>query len=148
MQALALQNAYYHDQGTYTYVRKMMALPFLSEGEIEPEFQRLQRQAESPVISELADYVSRTWINGTTWRPSDWTVFKQAVRTNNHLEGWHHGLNRRAAGLGQLPLYVLVKLLHRKAQLTAIQIRLVSENKLRGIQRSKSSSILFAPGGA
>ena len=48
----------------------------------------LQRQAESPAIVELADYVSSTWINGTTRCPSDWTVFKQAVRTNNDLEGW------------------------------------------------------------
>lgn len=137
MQALGLQTGYYNDRGTYSYVRKMMALPFLPEREIEPEFLRLQRQAESPTIREFADYVSSTWISGTTWTPSDWSVFKKAVRTNNDLEGWHHGLNRRASGRGQLPLYVLIKLLHKEAQLTAIQIRLVSEKKLRRIQRRK-----------
>ena len=53
------------------------------------------------------------------------------------LKGWHHRINRRAAGKSQLPLYVLIKLLHQEAQLTAIQIRLVSEKKLRRIQRRK-----------
>ena len=93
----------------------MMALPFLPEGEILTEFQRLQRQAESPTIAEFAEYVNSTWISNATWSPADWTVFKQAVRTNNHLEGWHHGINRRAAGKSQLPLYVLIKLLHQEA---------------------------------
>ena len=96
------------------------------------QFQRLQRQAE------LADYVSSTWINGTTWCPSDWTVFKQAVRTNNDLEGWESWPQPpRAARRGRLPLYVLIKLLHREAQLTAIHIRLVSEKKLRRIHCRK-----------
>ena len=104
-------------------------LPFLPEGEILTEFQRLQRQAESPTLAEFAEYVNSTWISNATWSPADWTVFKQAVRTTNDLEGWHHGINRRAAGKSQLPLYVLIKLLHQEAQLTAIQIRLVSEKK-------------------
>ena len=66
-----------------------MALPFLPEGEILTEFQRLQRQAESPTLAEFAEYVNSTWISNATWSPADWTVFKQAVRTNNDLEGWH-----------------------------------------------------------
>ena len=63
------------------------------------------------------------------------TVFRHAIRTNNDIEGWHQGLNRRASGRGLLPMYLLIKLLHREAMLTAIQIRLVSEKKLRRIQR-------------
>lgn len=115
----------------------MMALPLLPEGEIITEFERLQRQAESLTLAEFAEYVNNTWISGGTWSPADWTIFKQAVRTNNDLEGWHHGINRRAAGKSQLPLYFLIKLLHQEAQLTAIQIRLVSEKKLRRIQGRK-----------
>lgn len=74
-----------------------MALPFLPEGEILTKFQRLQCQGESPTLAEFAEYVNSTWISNATWSPADWTVFKQAVRTNNDLEGWHHGINRRAA---------------------------------------------------
>jgi len=81
--------------------------------------------------------MSSNWISGTTWSPSDWTVFKKAVRTNSDIEGWHHGLNRRASGRGQLPLYLLIQLLHKEAKLTALQIRLVSDRKLKRIRRRK-----------
>ena len=45
--------------------------------------------------------------------------------------------NRRASGRGQLPMYLLIKFLHKEATLTALQIRLVSEKKLKRIQRRK-----------
>ena len=55
---------------------------------------------------------------------------------NNDLEGWHNGLNRRAKGQSQLPLYILIQVLHREATLVSIQIRLVSDKKLKRHQRS------------
>ena len=72
-----------------------------------------------------------------TWALTDWTCYKQAIWTNNDVEGWHNGLNRRASGRAQLPMYLLIQLLYREAKLTAIQIHLVSERKLRRIQRRK-----------
>ena len=135
VQELGLQSSYTHDRGTHLYIKKMMALPFLPEEEIEPMFQRLQRQASEP-LQQFTEYVNNTWINGT-WGPSDWTAFKKAIRTNNDVEGWHNALNRRASGRGQLPLYLLIKFLHKEATLTALHIRLVSERKLKRIQRRK-----------
>ena len=114
----------------------MLALPFLPETEIHPMLNHLQRQAPVP-LQTFTEYVSSNWINGTTWSPPDWTVFKKAVRTNNDIEGWHHGLNCRASGRGQLPLYLLIQLLHKEAKLTALQICLVSDRKLKRIQRQK-----------
>ena len=135
MQEPGLQSSYTHDLGTQSFIKKMMALPFLPEEEIEPMFQRLQRHASEP-LQQFTEYVNDTWINGT-WGPSDWTAFKKAIRTNNDVEGWHNGLNRRASGRGQLPMYLLIKFLHKEATLTALQIRLVSEKKLKRIQRRK-----------
>jgi len=63
-----------------------------------------------------------------------------AVRTNNDIEGWHHALNRRAAGGWHMPFYLLIDLLHREARLSALQIRLVSEMKLKRIQRKNYRS--------
>ena len=42
----------------------------------------------------------------------------------------------QASGKSQIPFYLLVKLLHEEALLTSVQIRLVSEKKLRRIQRN------------
>lgn len=125
---------YNHDHGTYSFIRKMMALPFLPEREIELMFQCLQCQA-SESLQPFTEYVSSNWIHGTTWGHSDWTAFKKAAHTND-FEGWHHGLNHQA-WLGQLPLYLLTQLLHREARLTALHICLVSDRKLKKIQRHK-----------
>ena len=38
-----------------------------------------------------------------------------ATRSNNDVEGWHHGLHRRAAGRQNLNLYLLINLLHQEA---------------------------------
>ena len=59
-----------------------------------------------------------------------------SARTNNDIEGWHHALNRRAAGRCGLPFYLLVSLLNNEARLVSLQIRLVSERKLKRIQRA------------
>ena len=55
--------------------------------------------------------------------------------THNDIEGWHNGLNKRASGRVQMPLYMLVHLLHKEAYLVAFQIRLVSKRKLTKLQK-------------
>ena len=127
MQDFGLQTAYRHDRGTYSFVRKIMALPFLPEREIRPMFEALHNEVSGTLI-DFAEYVSSTWINGSTWAPTDWTCYKQAIQTNNDVEGWHNGLNRWASGRAQLPMYLLIQLLYREAKLTVIQIHLVSES--------------------
>ena len=112
----------------------MMALPFLPKREM---FATLQRQASTLQLQAFTLYVKSTWIDNATWPPSSWSVYMQSVRTNNDVEGWHHQLNRRASGKTQLPLYLLINLLHNEACLTAIHNRLVSEKKLQRIQRKK-----------
>ena len=129
--------AYTSDDGTYAYIRKLMALPFLPHTEISPMLTRLKVQATTEQLQDLVGYITDTWIDSRTWPPQTWSVFMQPVRTNNDVEGWHNSLNRRASGRCQLPFYMLVNLLHREAKLTAIKIRLVSELKLKRIQRRK-----------
>ena len=73
----------------------------------------------------------------TIFTPKDWSVFKQPIRTNNDIEGWHNALNRRAGGQCRLQFYLLIELLHREARLTSITIKLVSDKKLKRIQRRK-----------
>ena len=112
-----------------------MALPFLPSEEINGMFQKLKDQATTPPLILFAEYVRATWIDSNIWPPSSWSVYFEPVRTNNDIEGWHNGLNRRADGKAQLPLYLLINLLNQEAKLTALQIRLVSERKLKKVQR-------------
>ena len=135
MQELGLQTAYTSDQGTYSFLRKIMSLPFLPSDEITPMFTRLERQARTEHLRLFMGYVKSTWISSTTWPPSSWSVYLQSVHTNNDVEGWHNRLNRRAHGKSQLPFYMLIQLLHEEGKLASLQIRLVSEKKLRRHQK-------------
>ena len=49
----------------------------------------------------------------------------------------HNALNHRASGQCGLSSYSLIKLLDREARLTAVTIRLVSDNKLKQLQRKQ-----------
>ena len=136
VQELGLQVAYTEDQGTYGWIRKLLALPFLPYTEITTQFERLRLGAEGP-RKDLAEYIASQWIYNTIFPVKDWSVFMQPVRTNNDIEGWHNALNRRASGRSSLPFYVLINLLNREARLVEVQMRLVADHKLTRIQRRK-----------
>ena len=119
MQELGLQVAYSSDNAVYTYIRKLMALPFLPQHEIQPMFVRLRLQAQT---QPLVDYIRRQWIENTMFPPKDWSVYRQPIRTSNDIEGWHNALNRRAGGQCGLSLYSLIELLDREVKLITIRL--------------------------
>jgi hypothetical protein len=41
---------------------------------------------------EVMQYIEDTWMTSTVWTVPTWSVFNQAIRTNNNVEGWHHQL--------------------------------------------------------
>ncbi|XP_028408207.1 uncharacterized protein LOC114530782 [Dendronephthya gigantea] len=136
VQGLGLTTAYNEDDSTHKYIRRLMALPFLPHEHISQMFEQLKALATTPVLQALVAYISDTWINSTVWSPENWSIFKKSVRTNNDVEGWHHRLNHNARR-GSLPFYLLVDLLHRESRLVSVQVRLVSDNKLKRQQRRK-----------
>ena len=113
-----------------------MALSYLPADKIERRFPRQQQQATVRPLQDLCSYIDENWVISQTFPPQNWSVFLEAVRTNNDLDGWHNELNRRAKGRSQLPLYILIQVLHREATLVSMQIRLVSDKKLKRHQRS------------
>ena len=61
---------------------------------IKPE----KPEAKMEPLQKFVSYIEENWICSTVWLPKCWSVFMQSIRTNNDIEGWHHSLNRRAAG--------------------------------------------------
>ena len=116
--------------------RRLMALPFLPHETIVATFDSLKPEAKTEPLQQFVSYNEENWIRSTVWPPKCWSVYMQSIRTNNDIEGWHHSLNRRAAGRCGLPLYMFVALLHKEARLASLQICLVSERKLKRMQRS------------
>ena len=125
---MGLQQSYKDERGTQDFIHRVMALPFLTEDEVMPQFGRSESQVpEDGSLKQFVRYVRATCIEGSTWESSTWTIFLQSVRTNNDLEVWHHDLHRHASSGSQQPLYLLIDLLHQQARLTTPHIRLVSE---------------------
>ena len=110
-----------------------MALPFLPYRQISSMFLRLEVQAQTEPLKNLVAYIRRQWIESTVFLPKNWSVYKQAIRNNNDIEGWH---NARAGGQSGLSMYSLIELLEREARLTAVTIR----QDLTGITYSKDKS--------
>ena len=105
VQQLGLQTAYSDNKAINSFIRKLMALPFLSHETITAMFEHLANLATTPTLQELVLYIQNTWIENEIWSPSTWSVFTFFVRTNNDVEGWHHGLRRRTNGRSGLPFY-------------------------------------------
>jgi hypothetical protein len=137
IQEYGLCSAYKNDNATYRYLRQLMSLPFLPARTIQSMYEQLRPQASSLPLQKFVDYVGNTWVYSETYAPTNWSVYGKSIRTNNDVKGWHNGLNRRANGEIQLPFYRLVELLHREAKLASLQIRLVSMQKLKRLQRKK-----------
>ena len=132
-----LQVAYSNRDAVYKFVRKVMALPFLPPVHIRPAFAGLRQKSSLEQTTALLKYVEDTWMTSTVWDVSSWSIFGQTVRTNNDCEGWHHRINRRAKK-GNLQFYLLIVLLYKEASVLPIQVKMVSEGKLRRYQRKKN----------
>ncbi len=135
VQQLGLQQAYQTDDGTFKYIRKLMAHCFLPANHIPALFGQLQREATTDSLKSIMEYMKKTWITSTVWPPSAWSVYGLSIRTNNDVEGWHNRLNKR--GHPHMPFYMLITLLHDEARLVHLQVRLVSESKLKRHQEKK-----------
>ena len=117
-----------------------MALPFLPHEHIPQMFMELKDFATSQALRSLVEYVQATWLESTVWSPDRWSIFNQSVRTNNDVEGWHRRLNHNA-GLAKLSMYLLINLLHQESNLVSLQVRLLSEKKLKRHQRRKFKNL-------
>ena len=92
--------------------------------------QELAGDASTSQLRMLVDYIQRTWIDSDVWDPASWSVFLQAIRTNNDVESWHRRLNSNAHG-NQLNLYLLIDLLWEESQFIKLQVTLLSAKKLK-----------------
>ena len=87
---LGLSSAYMQKKDKYVFMRKLMALPFLPHEHILPAFHKLSEQASALAqepLPELINYISCTWMYSSIWKPHQWSVYNETVRTNNEVEG-------------------------------------------------------------
>ena len=61
-------------------------------------FDSLKPEAKMEPLQKFVSCIEENWICCTVWPLKCWSLFMQSIRTNNDIGGWHHSLNRRAAG--------------------------------------------------
>lgn len=137
IQDIGLATAYSSDESVYKYCRQLLALPFLPADSISTIFDQLESRASSGLLVNLTLYIRSNWIDSNLWPPSAWSVYGQPIRTNNDVEGWHHRLNRKAGSSG-LNMYLLFQLLYHEAQMVKINMRLLSDRKVRRCQKKST----------
>ncbi|XP_076045832.1 uncharacterized protein LOC143028077 [Oratosquilla oratoria] len=121
---LGLSPAYRNDDHTLKLLRQFLPLTYLPMDHIPAIFHSLSRKAITPNLAEFAaEFIQNTWIKGSFWTPRTWSIFNEAVRTNNDVEIWHGMLNHHGKG-ANLSFYKHVHLLQGQADLS-----LLSENK-------------------
>lgn len=77
-----------HEEGGYS------SLPEAAYGLTLPTFTRhprripdIEGESQQRAPQSLVGYIDRQWMNHSVFHPSSWTVYRQAVRTNNDVEG-------------------------------------------------------------
>ena len=138
VQDLGLASAYMNLAPAQDYIGLIFALPYIPAEHIRLPFYLLAAEATDQ-ICPLMKYAKETWITGQ-FPPETWCVYQKIVRTNNDVEGWHNRLNTKAER-GNLPMYLLVQLLHVEASLIPLTQQLIAEDKLRKYQRLQTKAI-------
>ena len=112
-------------------------LPFPASPREQTDVCASSVQAEP--LRNLTNYIQEQWIEGTIFTPKDWSVFKQpTVQTNNDIvRGGTTLWTAKPVANADYSFTSVIELLYREARLTSITIKLVSDKKLKRIQRRK-----------
>ena len=139
---LGLVPSYRQKVGHHRVLRQLMSLPLLPASHMRPAFDALSATVptSATAVVQLLQYVQSTWLENSTWTPANLTCYCQQVRTNNDVEGWHRRLNQQARR-GALPLYMMIRLLHDEAETVSLQVRLMSDGRLRRYARRRYTTV-------
>ena len=136
VQELGLVPAYKKKASTYQLIKMLFDLPLLPANQIQPAFNLLRETTTTDRLQQLMSYIDKTWMTSTVWTIDTWSMYREPVRTNNKVKGWHHRINSKASRTN-LQLYLLVPLLHHEAEYAEHQVHLLNNNNLRRYQRKK-----------
>ena len=84
----------------------------------------------------MFQHVEETWILSNLWGSSTWSAYRQTIRTNSDVEGWHQALNT-AARTKTLEFYKLVALLAKQAVLVTVQTNKWIRNRMKNYYNVK-----------
>ncbi|CAD5126722.1 DgyrCDS14782 [Dimorphilus gyrociliatus] len=134
IQELGYSSDFNRKRAEWFEMRQIMALPFLPSHITPIEFGRIKDYLQSiNKLGDLIKYFERTWIIDNIWSPKQWSVYQNAIRTNNDVEGFHNRLNGNLRANSSF--YSVIDELKREADLIPAYQRMLSEKKILRYQR-------------
>ena len=119
----------------FKFVRKLLALSFLSPEHTQETFEHLDDRAPEALADGLClQDVDRSPV----FVIHHWSVHMTAIRTNDDVEGRHNKLNTGLATRGAVPFYHLVSVLYVEANDISLSVKMVLEGKMQRYQRKKT----------
>ncbi|XP_067668191.1 uncharacterized protein [Haliotis asinina] len=118
LQNIGLSIHYQSDSGVRKWFRMLLALPFVPVTQVKDAFMFIKSDTPNAQrIEEFVEYFRRTWMDGS-YPLIMWNYFKyDGPRTNNHVEGFHTRLMKKA-GKSHPNLFEVVQLfIHEEASL-------------------------------
>jgi hypothetical protein len=94
-----------------------------------------QMQDNAPLaLQPLFRYFDQQWLQSVS--PSMWNVHNEDVRTNNDLEGWHHGFNK-AIGRHHPNIWFLLESFINERASTEVTLQQIAAGHVVGRQRNR-----------
>lgn len=152
LKKLGLVSAYRSDKNVKILCKQVLCLHLLPVCKIQNAFFCLLNSVSSvtndrdtqKLLKKWFGYVHRTWITNANWPISSWCQHYRKLRTNNDVEGWHTRVNvhcgRRQHGKG-LPLYMLIDVLAKEAQLVELYEEMLLQNHRLRVKRKTYASL-------
>ncbi|KRY45231.1 hypothetical protein T03_8571, partial [Trichinella britovi] len=125
---LGLRNDYINNQEVRKKVKMLMALAFLPV-HLAPAGFEIINVGMSGQLEALYQYFQQEWLPATNIKL--WNVHGVSVRTNNHLEGWHSRMNKRARK-HYLGFYQFFKLILDEQGKTKTAVRQIDDGYTHG----------------
>jgi hypothetical protein len=143
---LGLIPEYRKDLSLRIHLKRFMSLHLIPHSSIPKVFKILKAKTASfpnvtPLLTKFVDYVERNWIASTKWPPASWSQFKQFLRTNNDVEGWHSRLNSRTGASAGMNFYTLIPLLYDEIALVPMQVAMLCQNQILRERRPQSKCV-------
>ncbi|KRY41684.1 hypothetical protein T01_15971, partial [Trichinella spiralis] len=91
---LGLKTRHRTEEDTRKKIRMLLATAFFPVPQVDTGVSLLEAGTTGNLLA-LFQYFRQEWM--TDERLPLWNVHNVNIRTNNHLEGWHNRLNRKAA---------------------------------------------------
>ncbi|KRY46370.1 hypothetical protein T03_3122 [Trichinella britovi] len=131
-----LKTRYRTEIETKRKIRMLLATAFLPVPQVDTGVRLLEAGTTGNLLA-LFQYFWQEWM--TDERLPLWNVHNVNIQTNNHLEGWHNQLNKKAGG-NKLGLYRLLHYLEEEQGVMEMLInQLLSRNSAAGSIRQISS---------